>query len=402
MKVKILKDIIKKIDVLFLKKSYIPALEYILLKDKKIIYTNMVYVFSIDFLYYTGKEVLINFIQLKEIIKKLSNNDEIQLVNENNNFYITTFEQHYKVDIFPPEEYKKYVDLSILNSEYHDIDELINGDIDILLTSKFFTRKADTGSIILEFVEIDNEYIVSTNNLTLFFKKRKYFNKCKEKYLIDRKLIPLFNNIKKIVISKIDFYDKDSSKEKEILYSYLKFTTINFTLYQKFQDGKFPNWKEILPDKRNELLEFTYSKKDMSISLKYIHTDYFDFVFETKDMEEGKIRLESVNNIESDLPINKIALEACININNQGYKDYIPLRIRFNKKLFSTYIEKCESNYINEILYCGTNYKKDEQGLRIKDENGNYIYDSPNISEYDTTFNKLNDEFIIMPYNINV
>ena len=95
MKVKILKDIIKKIDVLFLKKSYIPALEYILLKDKKIIYTNMVYVFSIDFLYYTGKEVLINFIQLKEIIKKLNNNDEIQLDNKNNNFYIITFEQNY-------------------------------------------------------------------------------------------------------------------------------------------------------------------------------------------------------------------------------------------------------------------------------------------------------------------
>ena len=91
MKVKILKDIIKKIDVLFLKKDYLPALGYILLKDKKIIFTNLVYVLSIDFLYYTGKEVLINFIQLKEIIKKLSNNDEIQLVNENNNFYITTF-----------------------------------------------------------------------------------------------------------------------------------------------------------------------------------------------------------------------------------------------------------------------------------------------------------------------
>ena len=140
----------------------------------------------------------------------------------------------------------------------------------------------------------------------------------------------------------------------------------------------------------------------MSISLKYIHTDYFDFVLETKDMEEGKIRLESVNNIEENLPINKIALEACININNQGYKDYIPLRIRFNKKLFSTYIDKCESKYIKEMLYCGTIYKRNEHGLYIKDKNGNYIYDSPDISYYDRTLNILNNEFIIMPYSINV
>ena len=67
-------------------------------------------------------------------------------------------------------------------------------------------------------------------------------------------------NSEKIVISKTDVYDKDSLKEKEILYSYLKFTTINFTLYQKVQDGKSPDWKEILPDKRNELLEFTDRK----------------------------------------------------------------------------------------------------------------------------------------------
>jgi len=220
MKAQLIKSIIDKIDKIFEKRSIIPVMDYILVKDNKIHYTNLCQSIVCDFPYpFPG--ILVSFRSLKEYFRTVKPNDEITL---SDGFIVKAGSSLMKFDTCDIDDYPK---IPVFDCAEH-MGTIYQKDIHNMADCLLFTLNDDFKPN-LGNVFIDENNIVSTDgSVLLFFKSKK---EIVGKYFISKNVV---NTIKPF--DKVELYVLEDNR-------FFKFN--GTILSDKKEDYKFPDWKFI-------------------------------------------------------------------------------------------------------------------------------------------------------------
>ncbi|MBU0998810.1 DNA polymerase III subunit beta [Patescibacteria group bacterium] len=250
---------------------------------------------------------------LNAVFSNISQNENIQIEEQNGNLLIKTKKSQIKLKSQPHEDFPTIPRVKGSNFEIES-SKLIDGIKSVFYSSSFSDIKPEISSVFI-YTHDNNLVFVSTDSFRLAEKKIKI----KELEEILGILIP-YKNIGEIlkVFGELKGMIRVCFNKNQI-----SFSADNLYLTSRIIDGIFPDYKQIIP--KDSLTEVVVLKQDLlnALKLSNIFSDKFNQVNLKISPKEKIFELSSANN---DIGENKTYLDAVVKGEN--------IELGFNYKYF--------------------------------------------------------------------